>query len=72
MTLQLSWFGKIPLQKSKLVPDHILTLIHQTIPLYKLFYSLRPIILFANIDLSRYILVVDTSVSVKSNMGRRE
>jgi hypothetical protein len=35
-------------------------------------YSLRPIILFANIDVSRHILVVDTSVLVKSNMGRRE
>jgi hypothetical protein len=35
-------------------------------------YSLRPIILFANIDVSRHILVVDTSLFVKSNMGRRE
>jgi hypothetical protein len=36
------------------------------------YYSLRPIILFANIDVSRHILVIDTSVFVKSNMGRRE
>jgi hypothetical protein len=35
-------------------------------------YSLRPIIVFANIDVSRHILVVDTSVLAKSNMGRRE
>jgi hypothetical protein len=35
-------------------------------------YSLPSIILFANIDVSRYILVVDTSVLWKSNMGRRE
>jgi hypothetical protein len=32
---------------------------------------LRPIILFANIDVSRNSLVVDTSILVKSNMGRR-
>jgi hypothetical protein len=38
----------------------------------KLYYSLRSIILFVNIDVSRYILVVDTSVLAKSNMGRRE
>jgi hypothetical protein len=35
-------------------------------------YSLRPILLFANIDVSRHILVVDTSILAKSNMGRRE
>jgi hypothetical protein len=35
-------------------------------------YSLRPIILFANTDVSRHILVIDTSVFAKSNMGRRE
>jgi hypothetical protein len=35
-------------------------------------YSLRPIILFANIDVSRHILMVDTSVLEKSNMSRRE
>jgi hypothetical protein len=35
-------------------------------------YSLRPIILFANVDVSRHILVVDTSVLPKSNMGQRE
>jgi hypothetical protein len=34
--------------------------------------SLRPIILFANMDVSRHILLIDTSVLVKSNMGRRE
>jgi hypothetical protein len=36
------------------------------------YYSLRPIILFANVDVSRHILVVDTSVLAKSNMGWRE
>jgi hypothetical protein len=35
-------------------------------------YSLRPIILFANVDVSRHILMIDTSVLPKSNMGRRE
>jgi hypothetical protein len=35
-------------------------------------YFLRPIILFANIDVSRHILVIDTSIFAKSNMGRRE
>jgi hypothetical protein len=35
-------------------------------------YSLRPIILFANIDVSRHLLVIDTSVLAKSNMDRRE
>jgi hypothetical protein len=35
-------------------------------------YSLRLIILFANIDVSRHILVLDTSVLAKSIMGRRE
>jgi hypothetical protein len=29
-------------------------------------------ILFANVDVSRHILVVDTSVLAKSNMGQRE
>jgi hypothetical protein len=31
-------------------------------------YSLRPIILFANIDVSRHILVIDTFVLAKNNM----
>jgi hypothetical protein len=35
-------------------------------------YSLRSIILFANIDVSRHILVVDTSIFAKSIMGQRE
>jgi hypothetical protein len=35
-------------------------------------YSLRSIILFANIDVSRHILVVDTSVLAKSNLDWRE
>jgi hypothetical protein len=35
-------------------------------------YSLRPILLFTNIDVSRHILVIDTSVLAKSIMGRRE
>jgi hypothetical protein len=35
-------------------------------------YSLRSIILFANTNVSRHILVVDTSILAKSNMGRRE
>jgi hypothetical protein len=35
----------------------------------KINYSLRPIILFANIDVPRYILVIDISVFAKSNMG---
>jgi hypothetical protein len=35
-------------------------------------YSLRPILLFANIDVSRHILVVDTSILAKCIMDRRE
>jgi hypothetical protein len=35
-------------------------------------YSLRPIIFFANIDISKYILVMNTSVLVKSNIDRWE
>jgi hypothetical protein len=35
-------------------------------------YFLRSIILFANIDISRHILVIDTSILVKINMGRRK
>jgi hypothetical protein len=35
-------------------------------------YSLRPIILFVNMDVSRLFLVVYTSVLAKSNMSRRE
>jgi hypothetical protein len=38
----------------------------------KITYSLRPIILFANMNVSRHILVVDISVLAKSNMDRRE
>jgi hypothetical protein len=34
--------------------------------------SLRAIIIFVNMDVSRHILVVDTSVLEKSNMDRRE
>jgi hypothetical protein len=34
--------------------------------------SLRHIILFTNIDVSRHILVIDTSVLTKSNMSQRE
>jgi hypothetical protein len=40
--------------------------------LIQILYSLRSIILFAKVDVSRHILVVDTFVFVKSNMGRRE
>jgi hypothetical protein len=36
------------------------------------FYSLRPIILFVNMNVSRLILVVDTFILTKSNMGERE
>jgi hypothetical protein len=35
-------------------------------------YSLRSILLYANIDVSRHILVVDTFILAKSNMGRRK
>jgi hypothetical protein len=39
---------------------------------HKIGYSLQPIILFANIDIFKYILVVNTSILVKSNMDQRE
>jgi hypothetical protein len=32
----------------------------------------EPIIHFTDVDVSRYILVIDISVLAKSNMGRRE
>jgi hypothetical protein len=35
-------------------------------------YSLRAILLFVSMDVSRYILELDTSILMKSNMGRRE
>jgi hypothetical protein len=35
-------------------------------------YFFRLIIFFANVNVSRHILVVVTSVLAKSNMGRRE
>jgi hypothetical protein len=35
-------------------------------------YSLRPILLFANTNVPRHILVIDTSVLAKSIMNRRE
>jgi hypothetical protein len=35
-------------------------------------YSLWPILLFANTDISRHILVVGISILAKSNMNRRE
>jgi hypothetical protein len=35
-------------------------------------YSLGSIILFANVDISRYILIIVTSVLAKSNMDQRE
>jgi hypothetical protein len=39
---------------------------------HKYVYSLRPILPFTNTDVSRHILVLDTSVFAKGNMGRRE
>jgi hypothetical protein len=36
----------------------------------KLCYSLRPILLFANTDVYRHILVVDTSILAKNDMDR--
>jgi hypothetical protein len=36
------------------------------------YYFLRSIIFFANIDVYRYILVIDISILVKSNMDRRK
>jgi hypothetical protein len=35
-------------------------------------YSLRPIILFANIDVSKHVLVVDTFIFVKSIISQRK
>jgi hypothetical protein len=45
---------------------------HRKPILKKIVYSLQPIILFANIDVSRHILVVDTSLLAKGNMDWRE
>jgi hypothetical protein len=38
----------------------------------KFLYSLRPILLFANADVSTTKLCLDTSILAKSIMGRRE
>jgi hypothetical protein len=35
-------------------------------------HSLRPIILFTNTNVSMYILVIDTSVFMKSNVGGKK
>jgi hypothetical protein len=35
-------------------------------------YSLRPILLFANMDVSITKIYLDTSILAKSTMGRRE
>jgi hypothetical protein len=43
-----------------------------TINLACTLYSLRPILLFANTDVSTTKMCLDTSVLAKSNMGRRE
>jgi hypothetical protein len=47
-------------------------MVENGIPSSFLKYSLRLILLFVNIYVSRHILVVDTSVLAKSNMGRLE
>jgi hypothetical protein len=38
----------------------------------KVMYSLRPILSFANTDISRTKMCLDTSIFAKGNMGRRE
>jgi hypothetical protein len=60
-----------------LVPKHMHVHVHAKLQTRRYFrveksYSLRSIILFANIDVSRHILMIDTSVLAKSNMNRRE
>jgi hypothetical protein len=35
-------------------------------------YSLRPTLLFASMDVSKYILKLDTSILAKINMDRRK
>jgi hypothetical protein len=49
-----------------------LVLLDQNTHYPTIFYSLRPIILFASVDVSIHILVVDTSILMNSNMDRRE
>jgi hypothetical protein len=39
---------------------------------HRIQYSLRPILLFANIDVSRYILMINISVLAKNNIGQKE
>jgi hypothetical protein len=36
------------------------------------YYFLPPILLFTNMDVSRYILEIDIFILAKSNMGRRK
>jgi hypothetical protein len=41
-------------------------------PMALFYYSLRPIIFFANIDVFRHIFIIDISVFAKINMGQKE
>jgi hypothetical protein len=41
-------------------------------PIKKISYSLRFILIVAHMDVSRHILVLDTSILLTSNMDRRE
>jgi hypothetical protein len=53
--------------------NHVLpSLIISVNILVRLYYYLRPILLFANMDISRHILMIDPSVLAKSNMDRRD
>jgi hypothetical protein len=56
----------------RMCPGMNLGIANVKLMLANLMYSLRLIILFANIDVSRHILVVDIFVLAKSNTGRRE
>jgi hypothetical protein len=40
--------------------------------LYRIYYSLRSILVPTNVDVSKHILVIGTSILVESNMNRRD
>jgi hypothetical protein len=63
------------LREENTVYHHFCNSVDKISPLVRfsnMLYSLRPIILFAKVDIFRHILVVDTYILAKSNMGRRE
>jgi hypothetical protein len=70
-----NWFVKGGNGTPKLVLDFLplaAKILESHMQPWTICYSLRFILLFTNMNVPRYILVVDTFVLAKSNMGQRE